>query len=223
MNRMLKQILTLIAFGAAALGLSAQPALKLLTVDVAKLFEGYYKTEQEVAKLKASGQKAQEELERMEKERNQMANQYKDTLDQSKNTLLTQEARAKAEADSAKMLEELQRRQTDLGTFKSNTEQLLNRQWNNIRSVLIDEIVKKVTEIGKSKGATLVMDRTSGIVYGDPAYDITEECLAAINKDRPVPPPPAAAPAAPAPAAPAPAAATSAAPTVTVPGLNPKK
>ena len=110
---MLKSILTLTAFGAAALGLTAQPALKLLTVDMSKLLEGYYRTEQEMAKLKGSEQKAQEELERMVKEGNQLADQYKATLEQSKNSLLTPEARTKAETDSSKMLEDIQHRQND--------------------------------------------------------------------------------------------------------------
>ena len=65
MNKTMKSILTLIAFGATALGLAAQPALKIITVDMSKLLEGYYKTEDQAAKLKANEQKAQEELERM--------------------------------------------------------------------------------------------------------------------------------------------------------------
>jgi Skp family chaperone for outer membrane proteins len=67
MNRTIKSVLTSIAFGAAALGLAAQPALKVATVDLGKLLEGYYKTEDQLAKLKANEQKAQEELERMAK------------------------------------------------------------------------------------------------------------------------------------------------------------
>ena len=217
MNRMLKSILTLTAFGATALGLLAQPVLK--TVDMSKLLEGYYRTEQEMAKLKTSEQKASEELERMVKEGNQLADQYKATLEQSKNTLLTPEARSKAETDSAKMLDDIQHRQNDINNFRANTQRLLSQQWNNIRGVLVDEIVKKVVEAGKAKGATMVVDRNGGVVYADAGYDITDECMAAINKDRPVTPP-AATSAAPAPATSTPAAAGSETPSVTVPGLK---
>lgn len=216
MNRMLKTILTLTAFGATALGLSAQPALKLLTADMNKLLEGYYRTEQEMGKLKATEQKAQEELEHMLKEGNQAADQFKETQEQSKSTLLTAEARSKAEADAAKQYEDLQKRQNDINNFKGNTQRMLSQQLNSIRGVLIEEIVKKVSEVGKAKGATIVMDRNAGIVYADTGYDITEECLAAINKDRPATPAPAAA----APAAPASPSAASETPSVTVPGLK---
>jgi len=223
MNRTLKSFLTITAFGAAALGLSAEPALKIATVDMGKLLEGYYKSEQEVAKLKVAGQKAQEELERMVKEGNQLGEQYKETVEKAKNTLLTPEARSTAETDSAKMLDELQRRQNDINTYRGNSERVLQQQWSNVRGVLIDEIGKKAAEVGKGKGATVVIDLHSGIIYADASFDITEEVMALINKDRPATPPPAAASAAAAPTSAAAAGSASGTATVTVPGLAPKK
>lgn len=229
MNKTIKSILTITAFGAAALGLVAQPALKIVTVDMSKLLEGYYKTEDQVAKLKVNEQKAQEELERMAKELNTLVEQYKETAEQAKNTLLTPEARAKAEGDAAKMVEELQRRQSDANAFRNKSQQLLQGQLNNIRGQLLDEIGKRVTEMAKSKGATLVVDRTApsmigipAVIYSDTGYDMTDEVMTALNKDRPATPA-AAAPTAPAAGAPAAGAATEKEPSVSVPGLAPKK
>jgi len=229
MNRTLKSLITSIACGAAALGLSAQPALKIVTVDVGKLFDGHYKTEEQMAKLKDAQTKAQEELERMVKEGNQLVEQYKETAEQAKNTLLTSEARSKADSDSQKMLEDIQRRQADLQNFRTNSQQSLQQRFNNFRSLLLDEISKKVTDVAKRKGATLVVDKSGPslagippVIYADAAYDITEDVMTEINKDRPAPPV-ASAPASPAPAAPPPAATPAAEPTVTVPGLAPKK
>jgi outer membrane protein len=220
MNRTLKSILTITAFGAAALGLSAQPAIKLITVDMGKLLEGYYKTEQVVAKLKGAEQKIQDEGEGKIKELNQLAEKYKETVDQAKNALLTPDARSKAEADSAKMLDDLQQRQTDINNYRVNSQRELQQQLNNARAILLDEISKKVTELGKGKGATVIIDSRSGLVYSDAAFDITDEAMALINKDRPAAPAPTAASAAP--ASSTPAASPSAAPMVTVPGLAPK-
>ena len=227
MNKTMKSILTLIAFGATALGLAAQPALKIVTVDMSKLLEGYYKTEDQAAKLKANEQKAQEELERMAKEGNTLAEQYKETVEQAKNTLLTAEARSKAEGDSAKMLEDLQRRQNDINAFRNKSQQLLQGQLNNIRGQLLDEISKRVTDLAKGKGATLVVDKSGpsmigipSVLYSDAGYDMTDEVMAEINKDRPAAP---AAATGTGPAATPPAASTAKAPSVTVPGLAPKK
>ncbi len=231
MNRTLKFALSSIAFGAVALGLVAQePPLKVATVDMGKLLEGHYKTEEQMNKLRADEQKAQEQLEQMVKERNQLVDQYKETQDQSKNTLLTPDARSKADADGQKLMEEIQKRQADLQNFSTTTQRSLQQRLGNFRSLLLDEISKKVAEIAKRRGATMVVD-TSGpsalgiasVVYADPAFDITTEVLTEINKDKPATPPaaaPAPAAAAPAPAATAPAATDN--PTVTVPGIAPK-
>jgi outer membrane protein len=164
----------------------------------------------------------------MVKEGNQLVEQYKETVDQSKNTLLTAEARSKAEGDSQKMMEDIQRRQGDLQNFRVNSQQSLQQRFNNFRSLLLDEISKKVIEVAKRKGATLVVDKSGpslagipAVLYADAAYDITDEVMAEITKDRPATPV-ATTPATP--ATPAPATAVPAAePTVTVPGLAPKK
>lgn len=236
MNRTMKSLITLTAFGAFALAASAQPALKIVTVDVGKIFDSHYKTEDQVAKLKDAQNKAQEQLESMAKEDNQLVEKYKETVDQSKNSLLTPEARSKAEADAQKMMEDLQRKNTELQNFRANTQQSLQQRFNNFRSILLDEIGKKVTEIAKRKGATFVVDKSGpslagipAVIYADASYDITDEVMTEINKDRPAAaaPAPAAAPtgtpAATPPAVTPPAATKTAEPTVTVPGLAPKK
>jgi outer membrane protein len=164
----------------------------------------------------------------MVKEGNQLVEQYKETVDQSKNTLLTAEARSKAEGDSQKMMEDIQRRQGDLQNFRVNSQQSLQQRFNNFRSLLLDEISKKVIEVAKRKGATLVVDKSGpslagipAVLYADAAYDITDEVMTEINKDRPAPV--ASTPASPAPASPPPAAAPAVEPAVTVPGIAPKK
>ena len=236
MNRTLKLALSSIAFGAVTLGLTAQePALKIATVDMGKLLEGHYKTEEQMTKLRGDEQKAQEQLEQMVKERNTLVDQYKETQDQSKNTLLTPDARSKADTDGQKLMEEIQKRQADLQNFSANTQRSLQQRLNNFRGLLLDEIGKKVAEIAKRRGATMVVD-TSGpsalgiapVIYADPGFDITAEVLTEINKDRPPAPPAAAATAPAAPAATPPAAMPAATPaasettTVTVPGIAPK-
>jgi outer membrane protein len=230
MNRTLKSALSLIAFGTAALGLSAQvPPVKIITIDMGKLLDNHYKTEEQMAKLRDAEQKAQEQLEQMVKEGNQLVEQYKEAVDQSKNTLLTQDARTKAESDSQKMLDDIQRRQADLQNFRATSQRSLQQRLNNFRSLLLDEISKKVADVAKRKGATFVVDKSGpsllgipAVIYSDPAYDITDEVMAEINKERPATPPAAPA-AATAPAAtPAPAGTTES-PAVTVPGLAPQK
>jgi len=164
----------------------------------------------------------------MVKERNQLVEQYKETQEQAKNAVLTADARSKAETDGQKLVEQIQQKNGDLQNFSARTQQSLQTRLNNFRGLLLDEISKKVAEVAKRKGATMVVDTAgasgigiASVVYADPGFDITSEVLTELNKDRPPAAPAAATPAATAPAT-TPAAAASDNPAVTVPGIAPK-
>jgi outer membrane protein len=217
MNKMIRSLLLLATLALGSTALRAQPAVKLVVVDMAKVFDGHYKSEEANLKFRDAEAKAQEQGEEMRKQGQILVDQYKELTEQAKNTLLTAEARAKAEADAAKTLEDIQRKQNDIQTFLQQTQRSLQQRISNHRDLLLEEISKVVVEIAKGKGGTVVIDKSGPsafripvLLYSDAAYDITEEVLIAVNKDRPVAPPAAA----PAPAAPS--------PQFTVPNATPK-
>jgi outer membrane protein len=67
MKNPIKSLVALAAFAAIVLGAHAQPAVKILVVDMAKLYDTHYKTVEKNAKIQADDQKAQEEVEKMNK------------------------------------------------------------------------------------------------------------------------------------------------------------
>ncbi len=209
MNKLIRTIITLAAFGAGSTALLAQPAFKLLVVDMAKVYDTHYKTEEANAKFHDAEQKAQEQVEELNKQGQSLVDEYKDLMEQSKNTVLTTEARAKAENDAQKKLEEIKNKQTEVQNFRTNTQRSLQQRIKTHRDLLLEEITKVVGDMAKQRGATLVLDKSgptlfgiSSVLYTDASYDITDDVQKEVNKDRPVAPPAAAA--APAAAAPAP-------------------
>lgn len=216
MNNSIKSLVALAAFGAASVAAFAQPAIKLVIVDMAKLYDTHYKTVEQNAKIQADDQKAQEEVEKMNKEGNSLVEEYKALNEQASSPALSAEAKSKAQNEAQKKLESIQNKQREVQTFIQNTRNSLGQRLNTFRSLMLEEISKVATEVAKRKGATIVLDRAgpsgigiSNLIYADSGYDITEDVLKEINKDRPAGS--AAAPAAGAPAA------------VSVPGLAPKK
>src|SRR5215212_6515039 len=77
MKNPIKSLVAIAAFGALALGAAAQPAPKIFVVDMAKLYDTHYKTVEQNAKIQADDQKAQEEVEKMNKEGNVLVEDYK--------------------------------------------------------------------------------------------------------------------------------------------------
>jgi outer membrane protein len=221
MKNSIKSLVALAAFGAATLAAHAQPAVKILVVDMAKLYDTHYKTVEQNAKIQADDQKAQEEVEKMNKEGNSMVEEYKTLNDQSNNPALSAEAKAKAQDAAQRKLEAIQNKQREIQTFIQNTRNSLGQRLNTFRSLMLEEISKVATDVAKRKGATILVDKAgpsaigiSNFIYADPAYDITDEVLKEVNKERPAG---AATPPAPASTAPAAGGAT---PGVGVPGIK---
>lgn len=227
MKKSIRSLLALVALSATAVLAQAQPAPKILVIDMAKLYDGHYKTEEQNAKLRGDEQKAQEELDKLNKEGNGLVEKYKELVDQSNNPAATAEAKSKAQEDAQKLLEQIQRKQQEVQSFQANTRNSLQQRIQTFRSLMVEEISKTAVEIAKRKGATILFDKSgptligvSNLLYSDPAYDITEEVSKEVNKDRPASATPA--PAAPA-AAPKAGDTSSDSPRITVPGVTPKK
>lgn len=220
MKKSIQSIVAIAVFGALSLAANAQPAVKLLVVDMAKLYDGHYKTVEQNAKIQADDAKAQEEVDKMNKEGNALVEEYKSLNDQSNNPTLTTEAKAKAQEAAQQKLKAIETKQREVQGFIQNTRNSLGQRLNTFRSLMLEEISKLATEVAKRKGGTVLLDKAgptgigiSNLIYADAGFDITEDVLKEINKDRPANAPTA------------PAATPAAAPGsgITVPGLAPKK
>ncbi|MBW8782947.1 MAG: OmpH family outer membrane protein [Verrucomicrobia bacterium] len=226
MHKVIKSILALAVAGVFAASVQAQPAPKVFVVDIAKLYEGHFKTEEQNAKLRSDEQKAEEQLQQINGEGQALVKQAQDLQEQLKNPTLSSDGKTKAQQDLQAKAEEIRKKQDEVNNFRANTQRQLQQRINSFKQLLLDEISKIAIDIAKKKGATLLLDKSgpsmigiSNILYFDSSYDITDEVSKEINKDRPAA---AMTPAAPAAAIPAskPASSSDSTPSVTFPGAK---
>jgi len=209
-------MLALAAFGAFALASQAQPAPKILIVDLGTVFQGHYKTAEQQTVFQGLQQKAEQDIGALQKEIDGLVAQYKDLVEQAKNPALSADARTKAEGEAQKKGEEIRAKQNDAQNFVNNTRRQLSEKAQNFQNTLLEEISKVAADVAKKKGATLLLNKPAA-VYFDDSYDISNDVLAEVNKNKP-----ASSTTAPS-VAPAPAAkpsADGASPTVTFPGAK---
>jgi outer membrane protein len=204
----------LAAFSSAFSMPAAEPAVKLAVVDLAKLFDSHYKTAEHQAKLRSDEQKAEEEIGPMVKERNGLVEDYKKLMEQANSPVLSADAKAKLQAEAQKHLETVQAKQKELQTFANNARASLEQRQQTFRNLLLEELTKLSTEVARRRGANVLFDKAGpsqfgvpNLLFADAAFEITDDVMKEINKDRP---------------ATAPAATKEPAP-VTVPNLQPKK
>jgi outer membrane protein len=226
MKKPIQSLLAGAVIAVTALTSHAQSTPKILVVDLAKLFDGHWKTQEQTAKLQADGAKAKEQDDQISKEGQALVDQYKELDDQSKNPTATAEAKSKAQADAQKKLDEIRQKQGEKQAFEQSARNSLQQRFQTFKTVMLEEITKTAVEVAKRHGATILLDKSgptlvgvSNVLYFDPSLDITEEVMAEINKDRPAVTPTPVTSAAPA-SAETPA---SDAPKITVPGITPTK
>lgn len=225
MKTSLKSLIAVAFAGLFAVAAQAQPAPKVFVVDMAKLYDGHYKTAEQNEKLKAEQAKAEAELQGLNNEGNALVKQFNEIKAQLDNPAASADAKAKTQASLEAKGQEIQRKQNDVNQFRASTQRVLQLRINNFKQILLDEISKLATEIAKKKGATLLLDKSGpsligvpAVLYFDGSYDITDEVSREIGKSAPA----GAVSAAPA-SGPAPAAgktATGEAPSVSFPGTK---
>src|SRR5690606_18300702 len=126
----------------------------------------HWKTQQQNAKLTSDDQKAQEEVEKMNKEGNALVEEYKSLADQSSNPTLSTDAKSKAQDAAQKKLEQNQAKQREIQTFIQNARNALGQRRNPFRSLMIEEIRKVASDIAKRKGATILIDKAGPTAIG---------------------------------------------------------
>ncbi|HSI08024.1 MAG: OmpH family outer membrane protein [Rariglobus sp.] len=191
MKTSLKSLLAVALAGVFAIAAQAQPAPKIYVVDMAKLYDAHYKTEEQNAKLKVDQQKAEDELQKLNAEGNALVEQFKKLEEQVNNPTLSADAKTKTQQDLQAKGQEIQRKQAEVNQFRGNTQRQLQTRINNFKQMLLEEISKIAVETAKKKGATLLVDKSGptliglpSLLYFDPAYDVTDDVSKEINKDR---------------------------------------
>jgi outer membrane protein len=173
----------------------AQAPLKIMVVDMVKLLDEHPNTAEQNAKLTAEQQAATADLENIQKEATAMAEKYKAQDEESKNPTLNESARTKAAADAKDTYAKIQAKNAEGMNYRDQFVAAMQKRIQNYRDLMFEEIGKLAGEIAKKKGATLLLDKsgvsalgTLVVVFSEPSYDITDEVLAEINRNRPATP-----------------------------------
>jgi outer membrane protein len=207
MKSHLRPFLVAVALLLPAIPAFAQAPIKVMVVDMVTLLNEHPNTAEQNAKLTAEQDAATADLDKMQKEVNQLVEDYKKFDEQSKNPTLNDTIRAKAASDAKDAYAKIQAKNTEGVNYRDQFTAAMQKRIQNYRDLMFEEIGKVAGEIAKKKGATLLLDKsgatimgTLAVVYSDPSYDITAEVLAEINRTKPATPvtAPAATPASPA-------------------------
>lgn len=171
---------------------SAQAQVKVGTVDMNKVFSGYYKTRDAETKLDAARNVfAREFEERMEGHKKLLDEIVQLGKDTDASTLSDTE---KTERQTKKddKIQKLQSLEQEIGEFKSSSEKRLKEQAAAARNQIVDEITKRVADKGKSDHYKLLLDKSGQgttnvpvVLYSEEEMDVSDEIITSLNQGHP--------------------------------------
>ena len=190
MKQSLKTFLLVAAMAATTLTASAQQ--KVGTVDLRKLFDGYFKTKQADAALKEEAGEVDKQRKEMIDSLKKGEDDYKKLLEKANDQAISPEERDKGKGQAEKKLLELRETETAIKQFLDNARQRLGDKNKRIRDKILGEINEVVAAKAKGGGYSLVLDTaaetantTKVLVFTAGEGDLTDSVLVQLNSTAP--------------------------------------
>lgn len=180
-----------LALGIAAAPVSAQAQMKVGTIDMKQVFDGYYKTKDAEAKINESRAQAQKELAERLDTFNKAQEQARKLNDEAGKAELSEKAKAEKVKGLNEKLQELGVMQREVQEFQQTRERQLSEQSVRSRNSLVEEINKVVSDVVKANGYDLVFDKSGQslnavnvLVHSKDSFDFTADVVNKLNADQ---------------------------------------
>ncbi|MDR0428674.1 MAG: OmpH family outer membrane protein [Puniceicoccales bacterium] len=170
-----------------SVGLGAQnlPPLSVLTVDMAKVYNGYEKAERSREQFQKAVEKAQDEMRTMLDEGVKMAKELQEVREKMDNPALSDNARNKFRKQAEDLEEKVHKKEVEVNQFRQETDRELSQRREEFVSRHIDEIKKVIKAIAEKRGANIVLNSTGmELLYYEDQFDITGHVLKVLNKSK---------------------------------------
>ena len=183
----LRYIILTIALLAAAVG-SANADTKVATVDMKKLFNGYYKTKLAQTSLESRKTELRKEIKDMADGLDKAQADYKELLNQAGDQAISSDERAKRQQAATDKAKEIANSKAAIEQFQRQAEAQLADQSQRMSANLVAEIQKAVADKAKAGGYLDVLNSgtTEVVVYAGADNDLTTAVLAQLNAGAPV-------------------------------------
>jgi outer membrane protein len=182
--------LTALFFAGATPATHAQ--VKIATVDLQKIFEGYYKTKQADAQLRDRGTEAEKQYASMLEDYKKANEDYKKLVESANDQAVSADEREKRKKSAEAKVLELNEIEKTLTQFKREKQATFDETKRRMRDQIVREIREQINNRARSGGFSLVLDSSAQsinqapfILFSNGQNDLTEEILSQMNLTAP--------------------------------------
>ena len=190
--RTFSRTLSLIALLLAFTGVPALAQTKIATVDLKKLFDGYFKTKLATQAIQDRASDLDKDYTSMAADLKKQSDEYEQAMEAADDPAVSADERTRRKQTAADQLKQLQDRKAAIEQFQRQAQMTLSDQRQRMRDSILDEIKKIVAEKAKAAGDTMVFDTAAQTVNGTPAIiftsgdnDLTDDVLKQLNAGAP--------------------------------------
>ena len=172
------------------------PALaqnKIATVDLRKLFDGYWKKQQAQTVLNDRQAQFIKDAKSLSDDLRKGGDEYQKLLEQANDQALSTDQRDKYKQTAADKLKQLQDAKNAMDQFEHQAQITLSEQSQRMRENVLSDIKVAVTAQAKVAGCSLVIDAaaetanaTTAVIYTSGENDLTDAVLKRLNAGAPI-------------------------------------
>ena len=162
------------------------------TIDLRKVFDGYWKTKQADAVLKERAADMDKEYKNMGDDLKKGDDDYKQILASSNDQAVSAEERDKRKKAAESKLKYLTEQKQTILQFERQAQTTIGEQRRRMRDNILGEIRTVVNAKSKTAGFALVLDtaaeslnNTPAVLFSSGSHDITDDILKQLNASAP--------------------------------------
>lgn len=186
-----KSILILAALGLLA-PLSQGAEVKVAVINLKTVFDGYWKTKQSDATVKDRQAEFEKERKKMVDDYQKANEEYRKLAESASDQAVAADERDKRKKVAEQKLLEVKEIESSVAQFDRQFRSQVTDQIKRMRDNILRDIREEISKRSKSEGYSLVLDtagesvnQTPIVIFQSGVPDLTNEVLAAINKDAP--------------------------------------
>ncbi len=159
--------------------LNAAPTIYV--VDMAEVYSNYYKAKEAHAQINASAETTKQELQKMDKKRQELIAEIEKINEKANNPALTDDAKKKIFDSEAKpKIVEVQKIETDMRNISQQAQQSLNQNLQQVQKIHMDEIREIVKKLAEEKKADFIIEKRS-CYFVQPTSELTQDLIKMVN------------------------------------------
>lgn len=185
----MKKWLGILVMFAAVTVLNAAEPLKIAVVDMARVFDDYYKTRIVQSQLEEQQSVYRTHVTAMNEEYNKLQDEYKVLLDAAQNITLKETERQEKATKASEKLAEIKQKERDINQYLTEKSRQFKELEDTKRTEITAEILGEVQRRATVDGYDIVLDYSgkttsslASVVFFKPNLDITDAVLEELNR-----------------------------------------